>query len=129
MTHLRVFAGRGLPLLACALLAGCGGADFGAVQGRVTLGGQPLAGATVEFQPEGGSPAYGVTDDNGYYTLRWSADQGGAPVGPVKVRITSFQESKPQIKERVPVRFNRQTELIREVHPGSQTLDFDLPTE
>jgi hypothetical protein len=108
------------------LLGGCGSADFGAVSGRVTLGGEPLAGATVEFQPEEGAPAYGITDDDGRYTLRWSADQGGAPVGPVKVRITSFQESEPKIKERVPARYNRKTELVREVESGSQTFDFEL---
>jgi hypothetical protein len=126
------FACRALWSFCCLtaiLWAGCGSPDFGAVDGRVTLDGQPLAGATVEFQPDGGSPAYGVTDDDGRYTLRWSVDQGGAPVGPVRVRITSFQESQPNVKERVPARYNKKTDLVREVKPGGQTLDFELESK
>jgi hypothetical protein len=80
----------------------------------------------VQFQPDGGSPAFGVTDEQGRYELKWSADQGGAPVGKHKVRITSFDESKPRIKERVPVKFNRQSELIREVTGRGQEINFDL---
>ncbi len=110
-------------------LTGCGGSQFGGVHGRVTLDGQPLVGGTVEFSPEGGSPAYGVTDDEGRYKLLWSADQGGAPVGPNRVRITSFSEAKPRIKERVPIKYNRQTELIREVGDGEQVFDFELLTK
>jgi hypothetical protein len=116
-------------LLLVVLFAGCGGAEFGGVKGQVTLDGVPLVGGTVEFHPEGGSPAYGVTDEQGMYELKWSSAQGGAPVGTNKVRITSFDESKPRIKERVPAKFNRQTELLREVGAGQQEFNFDLKSK
>jgi hypothetical protein len=115
-----------LVIVLLVLLAGCNGPEFGNVSGKVTLDGEPLVGGTVQFQPDGGSPAIGVTDEQGRYELKWSSDQGGAPVGKHKVRITSFDESKPRIKERVPVKFNRQTELIREVTGKAQTHDFEL---
>ena len=43
----------------CVLgLAGCGGPVE--VQGKVTMNGQPLSGATVVFVPEGGGPEAGA---------------------------------------------------------------------
>ena len=110
-------------------LLGCGGQRFGNVSGKVTLDGEPLAGATVEFSPEGGSPAYGVTDEHGRYKLFFSSDQNGAPVGKHRVRITSFNEAKPRIKERVPLKYNRQSELTCEVAGGKQEFNFDLLTK
>lgn len=115
--------------LSVVFLAGCGGAQFGSVSGKVTLDGEPLAGATVEFSPEGGSPAYGVTDEQGRYTLLFSADQKGAAVGQHRVRIFSFNEGRPREKERVPVKYNRQSDLVRDVKRGQQTFDFDLTTK
>lgn len=118
-----------LLLISCLAFTGCSGNQFGGVSGTVTLDGKPLAGATVEFSPAGGSPAYGVTDDEGRYKLLWSADQQGAPIGMNRVRITSFNEGKPRIKERVPVKYNRQSELTREVGRGQQVFDFELTTQ
>lgn len=117
------------PLAMFALYSGCNGPEFAEVEGHVKLDGQPLVFATVEFQPEEGSPAYGVTDDSGHYKLEWSASQSGAPIGKHQVRITSFRESKPRERERVPVRYNRQTELIREVRAGLQQIDFELTSD
>lgn len=111
------------------LLTGCGGQRFGEVSGKVTLDGEPLAGATVEFSPVGGSPAYGVTDEQGRYKLDFSSDQNGAPVGQHRVRITSFNEGKPRIKERVPLKYNRQSKLTRDVAGGKQEFNFDLLTK
>lgn len=108
---------------------GCSSNQFGSVSGTVTLDGKPLSGATVEFSPADGSPAYGVTDEEGRYQLLWSADQQGAPLGLNRVRITSFSEAMPRIKERVPVKYNRQSELTREVGRGQQVFDFELSTQ
>lgn len=119
----------GLLLFSSLLITGCSSNQFGGVSGKVTLDGKPLRSATVEFSPAGGSPAYGVTDDEGRYQLLWSADQQGAPLGTNRVRITSFNEAKPRIKERVPVKYNRQSELTREVGRGQQVYDFELTTQ
>jgi len=118
-----------LAALVALHLAGCGKAKFGSVSGRVTLDNQPLAHTTVEFQPAAGSPSYGVTDDRGYYTLQWSPEQSGAQVGEHTVRITSFDEGNRRQPERVPPRYNRQTDLRREVKPGHQQFDFDLTSK
>jgi hypothetical protein len=112
----------------CFLLTACSGDQYADVTGKVTLDGQPLVGGTVEFSPEGGSPAYGVTDEQGMYKLLFSSEQQGAPVGKHRVRITSFSEAKPRIKERVPVKYNRQSELTCEVRRGAQVHNFDLLT-
>ena len=118
-----------LSLLVLCLFAGCSGEQFGDVTGKVTLDGEPLVGATVEFQPEDGSPAYGVTDERGNYKLLFSSDQQGAALGKHQVRIFSFNEGRPREKERVPVKYNRQSDLVREVKRGDQTFDFDLLTK
>jgi hypothetical protein len=123
------FLARCLVLAVITVCLGCGGDQFGDVTGKVTLDGEPLAGATVEFSPEGGSPAYGVTDPQGKYKLLFSSDQKGATVGSHRVRITSFNEAKPGQKERVPMKYNRKTDLVREVKSGNQTFDFDLFTK
>lgn len=116
-------------LLGLVALAGCGGKQFGTVTGRVTLDGVPLEGTTVEFQPDSGSPSYGVTDSDGNYSLTWSPERAGAQVGQHTVRITSFRESMRKVPERVPERYNRKTELQREVKGGSQRFDFPLTSK
>src|SRR5262249_34965527 len=86
-----------LALLALALPAvGCGGGPKVApVSGRVTLDGQPLAGASVNFQPlsdgnnlNPGPGSYGKTDADGRYSLRVVVDdRPGAFVGKHRVEI------------------------------------------
>lgn len=55
--------------ITCAVVAfvGCGRSDLGQVTGRVTLDGEPLAGAFVEFVPTGGegSSSSGRTNERG----------------------------------------------------------------
>ena len=116
---------------------GCGGRgtpDLGKVSGTVTLDGQPLPQAKVEFQPtaDGGSASSATTDDQGKYELMYSVGIEGAQIGEHKVRITSYRQehvegSEPrEIPERVPPQYNSQTELIKTVEGGSQTIDFPL---
>lgn len=121
-------------MLAC--LAGCGGSDgpeLAEVYGYVKLDGQPLPGATVEFQPEQGSPSLGETDEEGYYTLKYTFDTDGAMVGRHTVKITTYRESvadaqgnEKTIPEKVPNVYNVNTTLSEEVASGSQEIDFDL---
>ena len=70
-------------------LVGCtpGGPQQAQVKGKVTYKGQPLAGATVNFTPEQGQLAVGVTDSNGEYTLS-TGGSPGAVLGKHKVSIT-----------------------------------------
>lgn len=113
------------------LVAGCSLQDgVVPVSGRVSLNGQPLAGATVTFQPirgEGGVPAVGGsvgrTDDQGRFELRLAArDEMGAAVGQHRVTITTAtapegDDTKLASGERVPLAWRN----------GSKK--FDVPTE
>ena len=120
-------------LLAALLLAaaGCGGAgdrpELGQVEGTVTLDGNALAGATVTFQPQEGKASRGVTDAGGHYELIYLRDIKGAVIGPHKVTITTASEAAPQ--EKLPARYNRQTELNKEVAAGANTIDFPLESK
>jgi len=80
-------------------LAGCGGGDsfeIAPVSGTVTLNGQPLADATIGFQPSGGEKeqgpgSSGKTDAQGRYTLTTNDGRRGATVGTHQVRISTLK--------------------------------------
>jgi hypothetical protein len=106
------------------------------VEGTVTKDGHPLAGILVVFWVDveagmRGPRASGVTDEAGHYRLRTDVGDGGAAIGHYRVCIIDPQ-AKPETpveKRRVPPRYGSFTEtpLRVEVHPGPQTLNFDLP--
>ena len=140
-------ARRRRAFLAAALLAAAAGCDgrptanystlnLAEVGGRVTLDGQPLEGAVVRFYKPGNRAryAYGQTDADGAYSLRYNSRQAGVTPGPKEVRI-STAVTGPEVKggggpERVPVRYNRDTELTATVdRNGSHTFDFDLTSD
>jgi hypothetical protein len=132
------------PLFLLALTcfaAGCGGSKVGLVSGKVTLDGKPLANARVNFQPIGdtvhtGVGSFGKADDHGEYTLNLiDGSAPGAMVGKHRVAISAYDESKAADPnddrrkgppDRVPLRYNVQTELTFEVKPGPNTANFDL---
>jgi hypothetical protein len=74
-----------------ACLAGCGGSDLpelGEVSGVVTLDGEPLPNAIVEFQPSAeGRPSSAETDEEGRYELLYLIDAPGALLGEHTVRV------------------------------------------
>ncbi|MGE0757576.1 MAG: carboxypeptidase-like regulatory domain-containing protein [Pirellulaceae bacterium] len=116
-------------------LIGCGGPEnVGQVSGKVTMDGQPLADAVVQFEPlAGNAPSSGITDASGEYTLRYTREHLGAEVGEHRVRITTFRGGdpdadppRPPVKEKVPAKYNGQTELRADVKSGANTFDFEL---
>jgi hypothetical protein len=132
-----------LVLLALFPLAGCSSRPKNvarSVTGKVTVGGQPLAGARIVFTPnaEGSSPAMGKTDDQGNYKLSWSRGIDGAQIGENTVTISTLVEGppstnppKPEVPEKVPFKY-RENPPTAEVKRGSNVIDFDLeagPTE
>ena len=84
-------------LLSCIFIAmlgfvattGCdsGGPAIAKVTGKVTLKGAPIKGATVQFHPEKGPMAVGMTDDQGNFTLTTNG-RPGAPLGMNNVAIS-----------------------------------------
>ncbi len=122
-------------VLTCLILAGCGSDDdLARVKGKVTLNGQPLEGATVEFQPtaEGGAPSAGETDAKGRYELMFSFDEPGVLPGEHTVSITTagtyFDDEGKELEreERVPAKYNSESTLKRAVEPGGNKFDFEL---
>lgn len=138
-------AGRLLGLLAL-FSAGCGGASFAPVSGKVTLNGKALPNATVVFQPEGGKEpgpgSSGTTDAEGKYELKVSTDdkKPGAAVGKHSVSITAYsgdaggpESSAPAVgggvlrKALLPEEYNAKTKLTFDVPAGGSTsANFDL---
>jgi hypothetical protein len=127
-------------LVALVLAAGCGGGKFAPVSGIIRLNGQPLAGASVSFEPvitdktTYGPGSHGITDANGQYKLRVSTPNvDGALIGKHTVRISRGETPKGDpggahlTKELLPARYNSQTDLSFDVLPeGSTSANFDL---
>jgi hypothetical protein len=125
-------------LLGFGVLSGCSGSSgppLGQVEGTVTLGGQPVAGARIYFSPvEGGRTSEALTDSSGRYVLQYSGSDAGAIVGEHVVRITTYEEPISEddgsvsggVPEQVPDKYNASSTLTREVKRGQQTIDFAL---
>ena len=125
-------AGRDLrSIIALVLLvAGCGrGPAIGELSGRVTLDGSPLAEGAMRFEPaDGKGSTAGGSIQDGRYTARMMANG-------YRVQISSADMTPPPGlpagefftgRERIPVRYNEQTELTVEVKRGTNSADFDL---
>lgn len=81
----------GLILIVTMVAVGCGpaGPVLAPVEGVVLLEGEPLEGAVVLFQPEGGGkPSTGLTDAAGTFTLTTLEPGDGAYVGMNSVAVT-----------------------------------------
>jgi hypothetical protein len=125
----RILDTLGLMLL-LAMLAGCGKsqANVAPVHGRVTLDGQPLKYTSVVFRTPGMSPSGGITDENGNYELIFKRGIKGAPIGMNHVTILQDTQRVPG-PQRVPTKYNENSNLEREVKPGDNEINFELTTE
>ena len=121
-----------LPFILIGLfVCGCGHSTATAiVNGTVRFDGQPLADASVVFEPTDGSrPSAGTTDASGKYTLRFNPTTEGAIAGEHIVSIrTAPAEPDPEnpAVERLPSKYHSATELKATLKSGRQTIDFDL---
>jgi hypothetical protein len=129
---------------ACCLALGCSdGRQTATVSGKITLNGQPLAGARVNFQPTGdvrntGIGSFGETDANGEYSLTLiDESRAGAIVATHRVMIKAVPAGKgnptddkvPSGKDRVPAEYNINSTLTFEVKSGHNTADWNLQTK
>lgn len=102
--------------------AGCGDgqAPLVPVHGRVTLDGRPLAGKTVRFVPDAGTPGQGAgatTDAEGTYTLiatrpGATRDLPGTPAGSYRVVVV-----EPMFPVDLPVQSAARTEPVVAIGP------------
>jgi hypothetical protein len=113
-------------------MTGCSGTKIpplGLVEGTVSLDGVPLPSAIVVFTPDGqGRSSTAVTDTAGHYALTFLRDIRGANVGTHTVRITTATGTRG-VREILPSRYHRKTELTATVQPGTNTIDFALRTK
>jgi hypothetical protein len=134
---------------AAVLLGGCsrpGSAQVAElpITGKVTLDGQPVAGATVMFQSQSTLATFGaVTAADGTYHLQTSEHRVGEYKGPCKVSISKFLKSdgtplgpnEPPFAggatESLPRKTStlETTTLTADVPEGGGTFDFDLKKE
>ncbi|MBI1249681.1 carboxypeptidase regulatory-like domain-containing protein [bacterium] len=132
-------------------LSGCGGPSINydsvqllPVSGTVTLDGEPLAGATVQFQDEKTFTfSFGYTDEAGNYKLQFDSQMAGCIPGEKSVRITTtgpigegegYEAGESEVpgggkKERLPARYNKKSELRAHVTPEQVVFDFDLKSK
>lgn len=132
MAQNRIEFCRILIALAIPCLLGCGRGDqpeTGYVSGTVTLDGTPLPGAGISFEQQGFRASLGMTDADGHYELRYLRDIKGAVVGEHTIKIDRLPQEGAGRTRHLPPRYNRETQLTREVLPGSNTFDFNLTSE
>lgn len=132
----RVKHAKWLGVLGILCCIGCGGEKrpvLAPVSGVVTLDGEPLPDAAIEFHPEaGGRPSRAVTDSEGKYNLLYNVGVKGAQVGMNKVYISTQWpdgEPPPGKKDPIPPKYNAQTTLQEEVVKGRNTIDFALESK
>ncbi len=142
-------------LLIAVLMAGCGsrGPKLGAVKGRVTMDGQPLSKVIVTFVPaSGGISSSGVTNEQGEYELACPLGRG-AVIGQHRVYVQSQPATvsgdaivpdeddpsyrpdpyasvrAPEFLEKIPARYNTQSQLVYEVKSGTNVIDLALTSQ
>jgi hypothetical protein len=128
-----------LTALALLWLPGCGKSGYSElglldVTGTVTLDGKPLPGAKVAFEGDDKRSAIGTTNSTGNYALMYDSQTRGATPGAKIVRITTAEvgegggaaEGAAAAQEKVPARYNRQSELKADVSASNKTFNFDL---
>src|SRR5260221_12521077 len=88
MIRLRRFAAL-IVVLGLGVASGCNRTGLHSVKGTVTLDGQPVEGASVQFILIGSEPrpAIGLTDSSGSFTLTTLKSNDGAKAGEYKVVV------------------------------------------
>jgi hypothetical protein len=103
------------------------------VSGRVTVDGNPLNSAIVQFIPEEGTknhklgPSFGFTDKDGNYTLVYAADVLGAVIGKHQVQIKLNDPTGAQL---IPPEYSTfDSKLTADVKKGAPPYNFDISSK
>jgi len=122
---------------ALLLSAGCADNNKSVVSGTVLVDGQPLANGTIQFFPSDGNGqtgAAGVTD--GKYTANAGVGDmkviitGIKVVGKIKQYDTPDSPTVDDVRELLPDKYNKNTELTATLKPGPNAgVDFDLKSK
>jgi hypothetical protein len=153
MNSQKIGAALAMALVVCCL-AGCGVEEGPEVAGHVTLDGQPLPGAEVQFLPADKDPtkpgAMVTTDEQGNFVIVPDEDTGATlPPGEYAVVISKqvtreggnvppeMKEDLEQmvaagmVRETLPARYSREsaTTLKAEIKPEPNQLEFELKSK
>lgn len=121
-------------------LLGCGGEsdvpELGTVSGLVTLDGEPVPHATIQFYPaDGGRASHGTSNAGGLFSMDYNAGLSGAQVGTHIVSLTTETAEelepgipgyKPGVEEMIPEKYRENSELKVEVNAGDNLIDLTL---
>lgn len=129
--RLSMVAVWGVVMTGILSLYGCGSRndlpELGEVKGRITLDGQPLPHAQIQFLPVSGRPSSAESAEDGSYRLQYTADDYGAVLGAHTVQIRTAVDGRDALStERLPARYHAKSELKAEVKPQGNRVDFDL---
>ena len=135
----RLFAWAACLALGMSWIAGCGGPRYqgdprAAIEGSVSLDGQPVDGGTINFMPvdsdgrvasaliSGGR--YEIAEERGPTPGKYRVEiSWNKPLGPVDEENPDAPQPSEQV---VPAKYNQNTELERDVTAGKNELDFPL---
>ena len=126
-------------ILFCLLpfVCGCGGGvadqpELAAVSGQVTLDGQPLPNVILTFKPVGeGRSSSGVSDEDGNYSLQYTANADGAMIAKHSVKVAMVEEDdvdatvKTKAVSKLPANATDGS-MEKEVKAGSNTINIEL---
>ena len=125
-------------------LPGCGDSTIdkrAEVSGTVQLDGKPVESGAIGFVPiEGNSgPSAGAAITNGSYRVD---RKQGPPIGKVRVEFNGLKRTGKKVQgkfgggktedefgELFPAQFNVQSNVVRELQPGTNSIDFDLKSK
>lgn len=122
--------------LAIGLLAGCGETSVTAVSGKVELDGQPLETGTIQFAAaDGQAPSQAAMIEGGKYQtdlqrtnyqVQIFSPRPSKVVGKIDPNVPG---GEPTVEERLPPRYNFQSELKLNVTGPTTTADFKLQSK
>ena len=131
-----------LLLLSVTVALGCGGSfNTAAVDGTVTVGGEPVESGTITFNPIEGTSGHsaGGAIENGRFSISVT---DGPVIGLNRVAINGRRKTGRKIPvpstenvmmdetvEVVPPRYQTGKDLQCQIQPDKNTLDFDLEAE
>jgi len=85
-------------LIVVAVSAGCGAptANYSMipVEGTITFEGEPLSSAEVMFDSPDGPRGFGVSDENGRFSVKTRQFGAGLPAGKYRVLVSSSEQTR-----------------------------------
>jgi hypothetical protein len=131
--HIAIFI---VVLLVLPVISGCGEPQNRTeVSGTIRVNGKPLPEGSIAFRPTDGNegPSSGGEIVNGaYYVARAKGAATGknlvlirsaASTGRKVERFGRLEDERTQV---IPPKYNERSEIVRDLQPGSNQLDFDL---